>query len=94
MEIWDQIKVNAMAETKAPLGRDAYISPRVHDRAVENIYRHDYAAYYAKQYGTSVLAEYFGASQKIAGTGTSAPVSGTISSRGTASLEPPTNSIF
>ena len=63
----NQIKVNAMAETKAPLGRDAYISPRVHDRAVENIYRHDYAAYYAKQYGTSVLAEYFGASQKIAG---------------------------
>ena len=63
----NQIKVNAMAETKAPLGRDAYISPRVHDRAVENIYRHDYAAYYAKQYGTSVLTEYFGASQKIAG---------------------------
>ena len=63
----NQIKINAMAETKAPLGRDAYISPRVHDRAVENIYRHDYAAYYAKQYGTSVLAEYFGASQKIAG---------------------------
>jgi hypothetical protein len=63
----NQIKVNAMAETKAPLGRDAYISPRVHDRAVENIYRHDYAAYYAQQYGTSWLKEYFGASQKIAG---------------------------
>ena len=63
----NQIKINAMAETKAPLGRDAYISPRVHDRAVENIYRHDYAAFYAQQYGTSWLHEYFGASQKIAG---------------------------
>ena len=63
----NQIKVNAMAETKAPLGRDAYISPRVHDRAIETIYRHDYAGYYANLYGTSALAEYFGASQKIAG---------------------------
>ena len=63
----NQIKLNAMAETKAPLARDAYISPRVHDRAVENIYRHANAAYYAQQDGTSVLAEYFGASQKIVG---------------------------
>ena len=63
----NQLKINAMAETKAPLARDAYISPRVHDRAVENIYRHDYAAFYAQQYGTSALEEYFGASQKIAG---------------------------
>ena len=63
----NQIKFNAMAETKAPLGRDAYISPRVHDRATEAIYRHDYAAFYAQQYGTSWLQEYFGASQKIAG---------------------------
>ena len=63
----NQIKVNAMAETKAPLARDAYISPRVHDRAIETIYRHDYAGYYANLYGTSALAEYFGASQKIAG---------------------------
>ena len=63
----NHIKVNAMAETKAPLGRDAYISPRVHDRATEAIYRHDYAGYYASLYGTSMLAEYFGASQKIAG---------------------------
>ena len=63
----NQIKVNAMAETKAPLGRDAYISPRVHDRAVENIYRHDLASAFAKAYGTSWLQEYFGASQKIAG---------------------------
>ena len=63
----NQLKVNAMAETKAPLARDAYISPRVHDRATEAIYRHDYAGYYAQMYGTSVLKEYFGASQKIAG---------------------------
>ena len=63
----NQLKINGMAETKAPLARDAYISPRVHDRAVENIYRHDYARYYAKENGTSWLQEYFGASQKIAG---------------------------
>ncbi len=61
----NQLKVNTLAETKAPLARDAYISPRVHDRAVENIYRHDYARYYAKEYGTSWLNEYYGASQKI-----------------------------
>ena len=63
----NQLKVNVLAETKAPLARDAYISPRVHDRAVENIYRHDYARYYAQANGTSWLEEYFGASQKIAG---------------------------
>ena len=63
----NQIKLNAIAETKAPLARDAYISPRVHDRAVETIYRHDYARYYALQDGTSWLKEYFGASQKIVG---------------------------
>ena len=63
----NQIKLNAIAETKAPLARDAYISPRVHDRAVANIYRHDYARYYAGVYGTSALEEYFGASQKIVG---------------------------
>ena len=63
----NQIKINGIAETKAPLGRDAYISPRVHDRAVENIYRHDLASAFAEAYGTSWLQEYFGASQKIAG---------------------------
>ena len=61
----NQIKANAIAETKAPLARDAYISPRVHDRAVENIYRHDYARYYAHEDGTSWLKEYYGASQKM-----------------------------
>ena len=63
----NSLKINALAETKAPLARDAYISPRVHDRAVETIYRHDYARYYAQYYGTSWLQEYFGASQKIVG---------------------------
>ena len=63
----NQIKLNAIAETKAPLARDAYISPRVHDRAVENIYRHDYARYYAGIYGTTALEQYFSASQKIVG---------------------------
>ena len=63
----NQIKVNAMAETKAPLGRDAYISPRVHDRAIESLYRHANPVAYAQAYGTSALQEYFGASQKIAG---------------------------
>ena len=63
----NHLKLNALAETKAPLARDAYISPRVHDRAVENIYRHDYARYYAQADGTSWLSEYYGASQKIVG---------------------------
>ena len=63
----NQLKLNALAETKAPLARDAYISPRVHDRAVESIYRHDYASYYAQLNNTSWLSEYYGASQKIAG---------------------------
>jgi len=61
----NQIKINAIAETKAPLARDAYISPRVHDRAVETIYRHDNARYYAQNYNSTWLKEYFGASQKI-----------------------------
>lgn len=39
----NQLKLNAMAETAAPLARDAYISSRVHDRVVENIYTHDHA---------------------------------------------------
>ena len=63
----NHIKLNAIAETKAPLARDAYISPRVHDRAVANIYHHDYARYYAGIYGTTALEQYFSASQKIVG---------------------------
>ncbi len=51
----NKIKVNAMAMTEAPLGRDAYISPRVHDRAIESIYTHDHA---------KNLKDYYAASQK------------------------------
>ncbi len=47
----NQLRVNALAETAAPLARDAYISSRVHDRVVKNIYTHDNATnlkdYYA-----------------------------------------------
>lgn len=50
------IKFNALAMTQAPLARDAYISPRVHDRAITSIYTHDNA---------SSLKEYYAASQKV-----------------------------
>lgn len=52
----NRLKINAMAETAAPLGRDAYIAPRVHDRAIATIYTHDVA---------TNLQEYYAASQKI-----------------------------
>lgn len=51
----NRLKVNALAETSSPLARDAYISPRVHDRMIETIYTHDHA---------TNLAEYYAASQK------------------------------
>lgn len=54
----NRILFNALAMTQAPLARDAYISPRVHDRAVENIYTHDRA---------KNLKDYFCASEKIVG---------------------------
>ncbi|MBQ6777335.1 MAG: carboxypeptidase regulatory-like domain-containing protein [Paludibacteraceae bacterium] len=54
----NHIKFNAIAMTQAPLARDAYISPRIHDRVVENIYTHDHA---------KNIKDYFGASEKIAG---------------------------
>ena len=53
----NQIRVNGMAQTQAPLARNAYISPRVHDRAVAEIYTHDRA---------TNLKEYFGSSEKMA----------------------------
>ncbi|MBR4547683.1 MAG: carboxypeptidase regulatory-like domain-containing protein [Paludibacteraceae bacterium] len=49
------LRVNALAETAAPYARDAYISQRVHDRVVENIYIHDNA---------TNLKEYFGSDEK------------------------------
>ena len=48
--------VNAIAQTKAPYASDAYISQRVHDRVVDNIYKHDNA---------SNLKDYYSASQKM-----------------------------
>ncbi len=52
----NQIRVNAMAETSAPLARDAYISPRVHDRAINTIYQHDRA---------KSITDFYAASQKV-----------------------------
>ena len=52
------LKVNAMAETAAPLARDAYISSRVHDRCVENVYIHDHA---------KNLKDFFAADEKRVG---------------------------
>ncbi len=54
----NQLKVNALAETRAPFARDAYISQRVHDRAIESIYTHDHA---------KNLKEFYAASEKVAG---------------------------
>jgi len=54
----NRIKINALAETKAPTARDSYISARVHDRVVNTIYTHDYA---------TNLLDYYGASEKIIG---------------------------
>ena len=54
----NRIKFNAIAQTEAPLARDAYVSSRVHDRVIDPIYTHDNA---------TSLAEYYAASQKIVG---------------------------
>lgn len=54
----NRIMLNAMAETQAPLARDAYISPRVHDRAIETIYTHDNA---------HNLKDFYAASEKVVG---------------------------
>ncbi|MBP5658834.1 MAG: carboxypeptidase-like regulatory domain-containing protein [Paludibacteraceae bacterium] len=54
----NRIKFNAIAQTEAPLARDAYVSARVHDAVINSIYTHDQA---------KNLAEYYAASQKIVG---------------------------
>ncbi|MCQ2335082.1 MAG: TonB-dependent receptor [Paludibacteraceae bacterium] len=51
----NQLRLNAIAQTVAPLARDAYVSSRVHDRVVDNIYTHDHA---------HNLKEYYAASEK------------------------------
>ena len=53
----NRLKLNALAETRAPYARDAYISQRVHDRVMDNIYIHDNA---------TNLAEFYAASEKVA----------------------------
>ena len=51
----NRLKFNALAETRAPYARDAYMSQRVHDRAINTIETHDNA---------TNLLEYYAASQK------------------------------
>ncbi len=51
----NRLKLNALAETRAPYARDAYLSQRVHDRAINTIETHDNA---------TNLKEYYAASQK------------------------------
>ena len=53
----NHLKLNAMVETRAPYARDAYISQRVHDRVVDNIYTHDHA---------KNLKDFYAASEKVA----------------------------
>ena len=52
----NHIKFNALAETRAPYARNAYLSQRVHDRAIDVIYTHDNA---------KTLKDYFAASEKV-----------------------------
>ncbi len=52
----NRLKVNALAETRAPYARDAYISQRIHDRVVDNIYTHDNA---------KSLHDFYAASEKV-----------------------------
>ncbi len=54
----NRLKFNAIAQTEAPLARDAYVSSRVHDRVIDPIYTHDKA---------KNLKDYYAASQKIVG---------------------------
>jgi hypothetical protein len=53
----NRLKLNALAETQSPYARDAYISQRVHDRVLDQIYVHDNA---------KSLGEFYAASEKIA----------------------------
>ncbi len=53
----NRLKLNALIETRAPYARDAYISQRVHDRVVNNIYVHDNA---------KNLEQFYAASEKVA----------------------------
>ena len=52
----NRLKLNALAETRAPYARDAYISQRVHDAVVKNIYTHDNA---------KNLKDFYAASERV-----------------------------
>ena len=52
----NRLKLNALAETKAPYARDAYLAQRVHDRVIENIYTHDKA---------KNLKDFYAASERV-----------------------------
>jgi len=55
----NQLKLNALAETRAPYARDAYLSQRVHDAVVSTIYTHDNA---------ETLKDFFAASERAVST--------------------------
>lgn len=55
----NSLKLNAFAETAAPLARNAYISPRVHDRAIASFYTHANARN---------LKDFYAASRKLSAT--------------------------
>ena len=53
----NKLKLNLLAKTRAPYTRDAYISQRIHDRVIDEIYVHDAA---------KNLKDFYAASEKIA----------------------------
>ena len=52
----NKLKINALAETRAPYARNAYIAQRVHDRVIDEIYTHDNA---------KNLKDFFAANEKV-----------------------------
>ena len=52
----NRLKLNALAETRTPYARDAYIAQRVHDRVLDNIYVHDQA---------KNLKDFYAASERV-----------------------------
>lgn len=52
----NHLKLNVLAETRAPFARDAYISQRVYDRVLDQIYTHDNA---------KSLKDFYAASEKV-----------------------------
>ena len=52
----NKLKLNALAETRAPYARNAYISQRIHDRVLDEIYIHDKA---------KSLQDFYAANEKV-----------------------------